>query len=134
MERRGSGSDAGYVIVLVGVIVFIVGCFLPYWGVTEPTSASLSLYWLYIPEGIGARQSVGGLLILFGGVTTLAWIAIAGIRGSRWTRPALAGVTVAWSLTWIGTLLAQSASPASVEARVGGSSSSASRWSWSGRS
>ena len=31
MERRGSGS-AGYVIVLVGVVTFIVGCFLPYWG------------------------------------------------------------------------------------------------------
>ena len=110
MERRGSRS-AGYAIVLVGVIAFIVGCFLPYWGVTEPLSASLSLYRLYNTDDIGATQSVGGLLILFGGVTTLAWIAIAGIRGSRWTRPALAGVTVAWSLTWIGTLLAQSSIP-----------------------
>jgi hypothetical protein len=110
LERRESGS-AGYAIALLGAVTFIVGCLLPYWGATEPTSASPSFFRLVIPEGIGATQRVGGFLIMFGGVATLAWIAIAGIRGSRWTRPALAGVTVAWSLTWIGTLLAQSSIP-----------------------
>ena len=69
MERRGSWS-AGYVVVLPGAVTFIVDCFHPYWGVTEPTSASLSFYRLFIPEGIGSTQRVGGFLILFGGVTT----------------------------------------------------------------
>ena len=37
--------------------------------------------------------SVGGVLFLFAGVTTVAWVAIAGVRGSGdWTRPALAAV------------------------------------------
>ena len=50
--------------------------------------------------------SVGGVFFLFAGVATLAWVAIAGLRGSEgWTRPALAAVVIAWSLTWIGVLL-----------------------------
>lgn len=110
MERRGSGS-AGYVIVLLGVVIFVVGSFLPYWGDIEPTSASLSFYRLVIPERLGAARSLGGFLLLFGGAATLALIAIAGIRGSRWTHPALAAATVVWSLTWIGTLVAQSSIP-----------------------
>ena len=48
---------------------------------------------------------MGGFLLLFGGPVVLAWIAIAAVRGSRWTRPALAAATVVWSLTWIGVLL-----------------------------
>ena len=62
---------------------------------------------------------MGGFLYLFGGVATLAWIAIAGIRGSRWTRTALAAVTVAWSLTWIGSLLGISRLAFDVPRRVG---------------
>lgn len=109
MERRGSRS-AGYVIVLLGAATFLVGCFLPYWGVSL-TSASLSLYRLIVPQGLGAAGTVGGFLFLFGGVATIALIAMAGIRGYGWTRLVLAGATVVWSLTWIGMLLAQRSIP-----------------------
>ena len=52
---------------------------------------------------------MGGVLVLFAGVATLAWIAIAGIRGSgTWTHQALAALVIAWSLTWIGSLLGHS--------------------------
>lgn len=56
MERRGSGS-AGYVIVLLGVVTFVVGSFLPYWGDIEPTSASLSFYRLVIPEHLAQHEA-----------------------------------------------------------------------------
>jgi hypothetical protein len=107
MERRESGS-AGYVIVLLGVVVFVVGCFLPFWELASgmrPLNYNVSYFRLVIPERWGVAASVGGFLLLFGGPVVLAWIAIAGIRGSRWTRPALAAATVVWSLTWIGVLL-----------------------------
>jgi hypothetical protein len=114
MERRGS-SSAGYVVVLVGAVTFVVGSFLPYWGSTMGGAAgSLSFFRLVVLppfqradfDLVDLIANVGGFLYLFGGVATLAWIAIAGIRGSRWTRSALAAVTVAWSLTWIGSLFA----------------------------
>ena len=54
---------------------------------------------------------MGGFLFLFGGVATIALIAMAGIRGYGWTRLVLAGATVVWSLTWIGMLLAQRSIP-----------------------
>jgi hypothetical protein len=106
MERRGSGS-VGYLIVLVGVITFVVGSFLPYWGPGGP-AGTISLFRLFVMptfDDADLSGSVGGFLYLFGGVATLAWIAVAGIRGSRWTRSALTAVTVAWSLTSIGWLL-----------------------------
>jgi hypothetical protein len=103
------------VIVLLGAVTFIVGCFLPYWEITEPTSASLSFYRLIMPgtpRVTAGSGVVGGFLYLFGGTATLAWIAVAGVRGSRWTRPAaLATATVVWSLTWIGSLLAINSLP-----------------------
>jgi hypothetical protein len=106
MERRGSRS-VGYGIVLLGAVAFVVGCFLPYWEVTG-LKVSLSFFRIVVipPYDRGdLAAGVGGFLYLFGGVATLGWVAIAGLRGSRWTRPTLAAVTVAWSLTWIGSLL-----------------------------
>ena len=55
MERRGSGS-AGYVIVLLGVIAFVVGCFFPFWELQSgmrPLNYNVSYYGLVIPEGAG---------------------------------------------------------------------------------
>lgn len=49
------------------------------------------------------------MLVLFAGAATLTWIALAGVRGSgSWTHEALAAVVIAWSLTWIGTLIGHS--------------------------
>lgn len=106
MERRGSGF-VGYVMVQLGVLAFVVGCFLPFWDVPSgmrPGNYNTSYFRLVVVEGADPASNVGGFLLLFGGPAVLAWIASAGIRGSRWTRPALAAATVVWSLTWIGVL------------------------------
>jgi hypothetical protein len=122
MERRGSGS-VGYVIVLLGVIAFVVGCFLPFWNIPSgmlPHTYNPSYFRLVVVEGAEVATSVGGFLLLFGGPAALSWIAIAGIRGSRWTRPAVAAATVVWSLTWIGMLLGISRfGPLTVDRGVG---------------
>ena len=47
----------------------------------------------------------GGFINLFAGVTIVAWVSIAGLRGHRWAPAALLAVSAAWSLTWIGVLL-----------------------------
>ena len=105
MERRGARST-GYLVVLVGALAFVVGCFLPYFDYRQSAVGSVSLYRLYTNSIGGQKTIVGGALVLFAGVATLAWVAIAGLRGSEnWTRRALAAVVVAWSLTWIGALL-----------------------------
>ena len=106
MEERRRAGSTGYVVVLLGVVAFVGGCFLPYFDYRQSGVGSLSLYRLYTLSLGGEGTSVSGVLILFAGVATLAWVAVAGIRGSgNWTRPALAAVAIAWSLTWIGTLL-----------------------------
>ena len=105
MERRGARL-IGYVVVLVGAAAFVVGCFLPYLQYRQPGIGSVSLYRLYSVTLGGEGTSVGGALVLFAGTATLAWVAVAGLRGGEdWTRRALAAVVVAWSLTWIGSLL-----------------------------
>jgi len=105
MERRLRAGSTGYVVVLLGAVAFVVGLFLPYYDYeVSPFSASLYRTMMIYPEG--AVASVGAFLFLFAGVTTLAWVALAGVRGSEgWTRSALVAVTIAWSLTWFGILL-----------------------------
>lgn len=108
MERRGRAGSTGYVVLLIGAVAFVVGCFLPYYDYdVSPFSVSLYRAMMFNPGG--AEASAGAFLLLFAGVATLAWIAIAGVRGSGgWTRPTLAAVTIVWSLTWIGILLGAS--------------------------
>jgi hypothetical protein len=116
-ERPSAGSGLiGYVIVLVGVAGFVLSCFLPYttFGVLvagSPASSTFSFYRLITrstPDG-GTLQYVGGLLFLFGGAATVAWVALAGLRHGhherRRTPSILVAVTVAWSLSWIGLLV-----------------------------
>ena len=102
--------SAGYVVVLLGLAGFVVGCFLPYsealTGAQGPTT--VSLYQLVVESGETFVQTVGGLLYLFAAVATLALIAFAGLGGRRWAPVALAAVTVAWSLWELGILLFQS--------------------------
>jgi len=111
-QQPGSlSSRQGYVIVLVGAFAFVVSCFLPYFHLadgTYPTSPSWgSFYRLEVlrPGGT-AFGHLGGFLFLFAGIATIASIALAGLSGARrWTSVALVAVAIAWSLTWIGTLL-----------------------------
>jgi hypothetical protein len=117
-ERSSAGSGAvGYVIVLVGVAAFVLSCFLPYatfdafLGSEGRSSSTFSYYRLVTttPPNGGTVQYVGGLLFLFGGATTVAWVALAGLRHGhherRRTPSILVAVTVAWSLSWIGLLV-----------------------------
>jgi len=108
-ERPSAGSGVvGYVIVLVGVAGFVLSCFLPYttFGVVvgggSPASSTFSFYRLITRNtpGGGTLQYVGGLLFLFGGAATVAWVALAGLRHGhherRRTPSILVAVTVAW--------------------------------------
>jgi hypothetical protein len=106
---RGS-STLGYVIVLIGVAAFVLSCFLPYTQLLE--QLSISYYRLATMSRGGTLQYVGGLLFLFGGTATVAWVALAGLRHGqherRRTPSILLAVTVAWSLSWIGILVSVS--------------------------
>ena len=104
---RARGSIIGYAVVLLGAALFVTTCFLPYYsGFPSPAERTLSLYeQLTLPDG--QASDFGGLLYLFGGVATVATVAIVGlVDGGR--RPglrfALLGAVAAWSLTWIGIL------------------------------
>jgi hypothetical protein len=109
--RQDRGPSAtGYVIVLLGVVGFVVGCFLPYLGGNFlPGEGSISLTRLVWFGAGGAFEQVGALLYLFAGAATVGMIAIWGIsRWRAWTpRGALVAGTAAWTLTWIGVLINQ---------------------------
>ena len=101
----------GYVIVLVGVAGFVLGCFLPYTSFRSAHSTSeVSIsYYRSFTAGKETPQYVAGLLWLFGGAGIVAWIAVAGLRlGHHARRQApsnLVAATLVWSLPWIGALL-----------------------------
>jgi len=110
-ERPSAGSGVvGYLIVLVGVAAFVLSCFLPYTQFFD--QVSISYYRLATASRGGTFEYVGGLLLLFGGTATVAWVALAGLRHGqherRQTPSILLAVTVAWSLSWIGVLLSLS--------------------------
>jgi hypothetical protein len=103
-RTRAPGSSIGYAIVLLGSALFVTSCFLPYYGF--PGGRSVSLYdqlWV----GRDGGFELGAKLFLFGGVATVAVVALAGlVRGDRRSgRGLLVGAVSAWSLTWIGSLL-----------------------------
>ena len=115
METRpDTGPSArGYVIVLLGVVGFVLGCFLPYLsGNFLPAEGTISLSRL-ISIGAGRPfEQVGGLLNLFAGVATVGVIALMGIgRRRAWTPHALVAGTAAWTLTWIGVFISQAGFP-----------------------
>ena len=94
----------GYAVVLLGAVLFVATCFLPYYGF--PGGRSASLYdQLLVAQGGGLKSGV--ILFLFGGVATVVVVTILGLtRGERPSlRAFLAGAVAAWSLTWIGSLL-----------------------------
>ena len=108
--RQDRGPSAGgYVIVLLGVAGFVLGCFLPYLGGSFlPTEGSLSLLRLvWTPVG-GPFEHVGSVLSLFAGAATVGVIALLGIgRRRAWTPRALVAGAAAWTLTWIGVQMTQ---------------------------
>jgi hypothetical protein len=109
MEQRKLTGSTGYLVVLLGAAAFVTGLFLPYFDYRPIAGRAMSLYRLTMLSPGDPATNWGGGLFLFAGVATLAWIAIAGIRGSGgWTRSALAAVTIVWSLTWLGVLLGAS--------------------------
>ena len=100
-----------YLLVLAGTAGFVVSCFAPFLGggLFGPGSDTVSL-WQQGPPGDDSVASVlARLLLLFGGVATVAVLAIAGLtrRGVLAAPTVLAAAAVAWSLTWIGLLIDQ---------------------------
>ena len=109
-ERLNPVTHAGgYLLVLLGAVAFVGSCFLPYYdtGVNVPPPLDdASLFRMFTTYRGSDLAGVGGVLTLFSGVVTIVCISIVGLRGHRsWAPVALLGVTIAWSLTWIGTLL-----------------------------
>jgi hypothetical protein len=103
-RTRTRGSALGYAVVLLGAALFVTSCFLPYYG--SAGGRSVALYdQLLMAQGGGSE--LGAILFLFGGVATVVVVAIVGLtRGERPSlRAFLVGAVVAWSLTWIGSLL-----------------------------
>jgi hypothetical protein len=109
-EVRGTlvrRSSLGYAVVLLGAVLFMTSCFLPYTGFLPTEAQTISLVEQLTLPG-GASDLLSALLYLFGGVATVAAVAtVALVRGGR--GPALpfllVGAVAAWSLTWIGILL-----------------------------
>ena len=96
----------GYVVALIGVLGFVVSCFLPYAEVIgAPGGYSVSLFRL-LTLGDSALAAVGGVLLPFAGAATIALISFAALmRPHAWALPALAAASIVWSLTSIGLLL-----------------------------
>jgi hypothetical protein len=105
-SAAGTASRPGYVAVLVGSAAFVAS-FLPYYepGTLPMPLRSVSLFRLMTSFRESELAMIGGFINLFAGVTIVAWVSIAGLRGHRWAPTALLAVSAAWSLTWIGVLL-----------------------------
>lgn len=100
----------GYLVVLVGAAGFVASCFLPYNDLTilPRDSRTVSLYEQLVSLGPNDGGSdVGAFLFLFGGVASVAVVAIMGStrRGLRPGAASVAAAVAAWSLTWIGLMI-----------------------------
>src|SRR5262245_34551103 len=77
--RPAASHPAGYVVVLLGVVGFVVSCFLPFYGgPILGAGESVSLYRLVVDPPIGGGL-VGGVLYLFAGAATVGVISLIGI-------------------------------------------------------
>jgi hypothetical protein len=106
--RNSAARPGGYLLALLGAILFVGSCFLPYYdpGHLPIESPTWSLFRTMTFNRDSAIGSAGGFLTLFAGVATVAWISVAGLRGHRrWAPPALLAASIVWSLTWMGSLL-----------------------------
>jgi len=97
-------SVAGYLVVLVGVAGWVVGCFLPLYRIAQLDAERLSLVRQVSFGSFGAR--IGGILYLFGGISAIGVISILGVlRVRSWTGVLLAGAVTTWFLVSIGVLI-----------------------------
>lgn|SRR5512132_296124 len=97
----------GYLVVLAGSAGFVASSFVPYYGGgVGPGFGTVSLY-QQGSFGDSVGWYLGSLLFLFGGVATVALLAIAGVtrRGPHTAATMLAATVVAWSLTWTGLMI-----------------------------
>ena len=92
---------AGYVVVLLGVVGFIVSCFLPFYrGTILGASGSISLYDSIRLPGSSTVEALAGRLYLFAGAGTVGVVALLGIvRYRTWTPHALVSAVAVWTLT-----------------------------------
>jgi hypothetical protein len=102
-------GTAGYLLVLAGAAGFVVSCFVPYHGggLFGPGTRTISLWDQGPLDSNSVAWNLGSILYLFGGVATVAFLAIASLtgRGPR-TAPTMLGATVvAWSLTSTGLMI-----------------------------
>jgi hypothetical protein len=106
-SAAGTASRPAYIVVLIGSAAFVASCFVPFYdpGTLRMPLRSVSLFQLMTSFREGDLAMVGGFINLFAGVTIVAWVSIAGLRGLRWAPTALLAVSAAWSLTWVGVLL-----------------------------
>jgi hypothetical protein len=100
----------GYLVVVVGAAGFVASCFLPYNGLTilPDRSRTISLYEQLVSLGPNDGGSdFGALLFLFGGVASVAVIAVMGAArgGLPPSAASMAAAVVVWSLTWIGLMI-----------------------------
>jgi hypothetical protein len=93
--------------VLLGAVLFVVGCFAPYVSF-ESRDVSPSLYEMQTMRHSGLGW-VGAIVILFTGVTALIGLATLAITRRRsWIRLALVCVAAVWALEEIGFALGAS--------------------------
>jgi hypothetical protein len=103
---RGRRSTLGNAVVVLGAALFVTSCFLPYARFASGLGMT-SLYELQTVPGGGASD-LSALLYLFGGVATVAVVAIIALmRGGRGPvlTSLLVGAVIVWSLTSTGILL-----------------------------
>lgn len=97
-------SPVGYLVVLLGVAGWVVSCFLPLYRVPSLDEGSISFFRQLAFGSIGIR--LGSLLSLFGAITVIGMISIAGmLRPRRWSGSILAGAVVAGTMSLIGALI-----------------------------
>lgn len=102
-------SVTGYLIVLVGVAGWVVGCFLPIYRIPQLGEGFSTLY-RQISFGSTVNK-VGGVLYLFGAISAIGVFSIlGGLRIRRWTGAVLTGAVIAWFFVSTGVLISVASS------------------------
>jgi hypothetical protein len=115
------GSRIGYLVILLGAAIFVASLFIPYYGF-ELGQRTISLYEQLSTDPSDDGFLLGMLLYMFAGVATAASIAILGLARTE-PQPRvptmLTAAVAAWSLPWIGIILAAAQSSADLSFEVG---------------
>jgi hypothetical protein len=105
-RAKALGAARGPIAIILGMVAFGAGCFLPYYGISSsPGTDSTSLWQSFFHERHAAFARLGGVLFLFAAAAIIVALAIAAVRRPQpWTRPALLFTAGAWAITWVGSL------------------------------